>query len=349
MLKHTLLIALFAAGCEQEDIQRYQVERVEPRSAPVGLMAPMPAPAAQSAGPQRTLAAIVPTDEQTWYFKVTGSPAAVEPHVSDFLAFISSVNIAPGGNVQWNPPSTWRQEQGSGMRYATFHLGEGTAALQLTVIPLAPSPVLDNINRWRDQIGLGPVTEAELDQTTRRVATKNGQAIVVDIAAGESNANDAPQPAGPAPAPGPDPSAAPAPTAADGFRYTPPAGWVADPAPSGFRKAAFTVGQGDQAVLVTVIPLGGPAGGTEANVNRWRGEVELPPATEQEITNALQPVAIGGAAGHIIELAGPTRRTIAAFVPRGEATWFFKMTGPNAAVEGQRAAFIALLESVSFE
>ena len=54
-----------------------------------------------------------------------------------------------------------------------------------------------------------------------------------------------------------------------------PEGWKENP-PSEFRVASFKV---EDKADVSVVPLPGAAGGDLSNVNRWRGQVELPPYT----------------------------------------------------------------------
>ncbi|MBI3465128.1 MAG: hypothetical protein HY000_19035, partial [Planctomycetes bacterium] len=57
------LVLAVLAGCEQDEIRRYQVPREE-----------SPKPHASSRKPQaeRMLAAIVPRDDQTWFIKLAG-------------------------------------------------------------------------------------------------------------------------------------------------------------------------------------------------------------------------------------------------------------------------------------
>src|SRR4051812_23526624 len=71
-------------------------------------------------------------------------------------------------------------------------------------------------------------------------------------------------------------------------------GW--EEAPLGeMRVASFRVkGQGGQTADVSVIPLPGMAGHDLDNVNRWRGQVSLPPVSESELAGLGQPVELAG-------------------------------------------------------
>ncbi|MES1194548.1 MAG: hypothetical protein ABUL65_01550, partial [Opitutus sp.] len=67
------------------------------------------------------------------------------------------------------------------------------------------------------------------------------------------------------------------PTGSDNLAWTAPADWTAK-APGAMRKGSFTVkgADGSEADLsITAFP--GDTGGLLANLNRWRGQISLPP------------------------------------------------------------------------
>lgn len=164
-------LGLAAGGCGPSDaIRSYTIPR----------------PAARA---ERILAAIVPGPEQTWFFKVAAAPEEIQPHVDAFRQLIQSVRFegtAPA-RPEWKLPAGWRQQEGSGMRFATLRFGGQDDPLELTVIPL-PTPdgdprtyAVSNINRWREQIGLAPMTADALDAESESVALASGTARVVDM------------------------------------------------------------------------------------------------------------------------------------------------------------------------
>ena len=63
-----------------------------------------------------------------------------------------------------------------GGRYATILIGPEAHPLELTVMSLGGS-LLENVNRWRDQVGLPPVKNEELGTASREVTTKQGKKI----------------------------------------------------------------------------------------------------------------------------------------------------------------------------
>lgn len=150
------------------------------------------------------------------------------------------------------------------------------------------------------------------------------------------------------------PPSAPAslPTARPRLTWKMPAGWIEVP-PSEMRVASFNVkgADGKQADM-SVIPLSGTAGGEAANVNRWRGQVGLPPATEEALQKAAQAVEVGGQPAELHDVtgtnssSGDATRILAVIQHRAGTTWFFKMTGDDALVAQQKPAFIEFLKSI---
>ncbi|HUA66793.1 MAG TPA: hypothetical protein VME24_13160 [Alphaproteobacteria bacterium] len=135
---------------------------------------------------------------------------------------------------------------------------------------------------------------------------------------------------------------------------TPP-GWTSVP-PGEMRVASFKIaGPGGQSADVSVVPLSGMGGGDFANVNRWRGQVGLQAAPDDQLQNSAENVEAGGQSASLYDLAGqssssgrPTR-ILGAIQHRDGTAWFFKMTGDAALVEQQKPAFIAFLKSLDFE
>jgi hypothetical protein len=142
--------------------------------------------------------------------------------------------------------------------------------------------------------------------------------------------------------------------AAAWLRWTLPAGWE-QVAPGEMRAASFRVkGLDGKQADVGVFLLPGLAGGDLDNVNRWRSQVGLPPVTEAEMTKLAQPVEISGQVAQLYEQAGQNpgsdekTRVLAAILRREGVAWFFKMTGDDALVAGQKPAFVEFLRSVTF-
>ncbi|HJW09593.1 MAG TPA: hypothetical protein VJ483_08170 [Holophagaceae bacterium] len=156
-------------------------------------------------------------------------------------------------------------------------------------------------------------------------------------------------PLGPAMPAAPDDVAAPPhPTGPGTLQWTLPKGWT-EAGGSGMRFATLKApGAGE--LDISVVVLSGPAGGEVANVNRWRGQISLPPMDEAAVAKARK--AVRSKAGEIglfdfTSEGAPQRRMVAGLLstPDGN-TWFLKMVGDPAAVSKAQSEFLRFLESL---
>ncbi len=147
---------------------------------------------------------------------------------------------------------------------------------------------------------------------------------------------------------GMDPSARPK------LTYKTPDGWT-ESDPGSMRVASFKIAKDGKQADVSVIPLGGAAGGDIANVNRWRGQVGLEPASEADLKKTAQAVEVTGQPAELYDIAGKnpgsgdSMRVLGVILHRDDVAWFFKMTGDDALVEAQKPALVEFLKSVKFE
>jgi hypothetical protein len=126
-----------------------------------------------------------------------------------------------------------------------------------------------------------------------------------------------------------------------------PQGWTQVP-PSAMRYASFSAGTGADKIDVSVITFAGEGGSDIDNVNRWRGQIGLPPASEAAINLQITKFKAADAPFAAIDLAGPNARTLAAWTRRDGRVWFFKATGPDTAVDKEKANFTKFVQSVRF-
>ncbi len=132
-----------------------------------------------------------------------------------------------------------------------------------------------------------------------------------------------------------------------------PAGWQEAPA-SQMSAATFIIkGEGGEA-NVTITPLPNLAGREELVVNMWRQQVGQPPLNGEEVKQALTDIEVAGEKGQFFEITGspegrPTRIITAMQHGRGDASWFYKLSGDEAVVNAQKPAFLEFVKSVRFE
>ena len=127
-----------------------------------------------------------------------------------------------------------------------------------------------------------------------------------------------------------------------------PAQWTAK-SPGSMRKGSYAIkGDGAEAdMAITAFP--GDVGGELANLNRWRGQIQLPPVAPAEFEAATQHLDRNGLHMTIVDVAGTgadAKRILGAMVPYAGATWFFKLIGPEALVAKEKATFMAFLDTV---
>lgn len=325
--------AALLCGCQQDEIQHYRVPKPP---APV-------AKTAGGAGEQRMLAAILPRGEKSWFVKLVGPPDVVAAHAQAFERFIRSLRFTKDAAkpLAWTVPEGWREEPGQGeFRYATLRVAPELEA----TVSSAGGSLLDNVNRWRGQIGLKPVGDAELAKLAKAVPAEGIEAKLFDMTGTGGNDTMKMPPFARAKAPRVPPQARP------GIKYQTPEGWTAAAKPGAMSVATLQVSAGGQTADVTVTPLSGDAGGLLNNVNRWRGQVGLNPVDEPQLAKEMQKLDVAGTTAPYFDLSGPRgQRILIAVVPRGDTTWFIKMTGPTELVGKQKAAFEAFIRSLRFE
>lgn len=136
----------------------------------------------------------------------------------------------------------------------------------------------------------------------------------------------------------------------DALTWTAPAKWKSKPA-SAMRKATYAVpgaaGGGDAELAISAFP--GDVGGELANVNRWRGQLQLDPIAESDLASQVQRIEHHGLKFGVVELTGrgaAAQRMLGAFVRVGEATWFFKLSGPDATVAAAKPDFLDFLATI---
>lgn len=132
--------------------------------------------------------------------------------------------------------------------------------------------------------------------------------------------------------------------------WTPLAGWQPKTG-SATRKGSYAIaGEGGATADLAITAFPGDVGGEVANVNRWRGQVQLAPLSDSDAAAALARLDVNGLKIAILDVAsaeGADRvRMIGAMIPFGGSTWFFKLLGPDALVAAQKPAFLEFLKTV---
>jgi hypothetical protein len=99
----------------------------------------------------------------------------------------------PGNPAQWTKPEGWSEQPLSEMRLGSFKVdGPNAASADVSVIafPGEAGGLVSNINRWRGQLQLAPLEEAELRQSIQRTEVDHVPTYLVDF----QTAENAPKP-----------------------------------------------------------------------------------------------------------------------------------------------------------
>jgi len=283
-------------------------------------------------------------------------------------------------------PSNWEQQPLSQMRQASFLVhGENGTVADISLVTLGPAAgnILANVNRWLGQLSQDPVSQEKLAKMIEKVPTAHGEIEVLDLS-GKPEAGDASKDGRIVAAIASDDgktaffkmrgnpqlvsmekqnflkwvksthtagtnettmaSAAPV-TESSQIKWDVPAGWSPVPA-SGMRYASFAAVADDGAKIdISVATFPGDGGDDRANVNRWRQQIGLPPIEGEP---PISPLRSSDAAFSTVDIAGPNARTLAAWTRKDGRAWFFKLTGPNTAVEKEKPNFVKFIQSVRF-
>ncbi len=131
------------------------------------------------------LAAIIPLEGETWFFKLNAPTLELETKRSGFMTFLKSIQIGsnaaqPDGGgatgsgglrINLDVPAGWEKNEGGAMRVASFRIPgtDGGVDGDVSVIPVPgdAGTTLEHVNRWRAQLRL-PALQSENDPALGR-------------------------------------------------------------------------------------------------------------------------------------------------------------------------------------
>lgn len=344
------LCAVFLlTGCEQqEQISTYTVPTHESLQTREFLKES----AARKPKPARMLAAIAPQGPVLWFFKLQGPPDAVAEHEGEVRDFLTSLHFNAAGNPEWTLPKDWqvKGETPGGMRYQTLTM-PGDLEMSVTKLPAGDDlekAILDNINRWRNQLDLPFIEIEDLPTRTEKIKAGDIDITWLNITGKARPAAAMPgMPGGMPPmaqADGPARPAAARPAESSDIQFEKPAEWAEAP-PKQFITAAFEVKDGSKQLSITVSRAGGSK---VANINRWRGQLGVDPLPADEVAKAVQEFPVGKRKGELVEIKSETQTLIAVMIEDGERTVFVKLMGDSELAVRERKRFEDFVRSVKF-
>ena len=159
-----------ATGCHRDDVKVYRVAKDQDQ-------------------PQQQTAPALPTDSPN------PSLPPGHPDVSSVpAASLPAASAAALPQLTWKTPNGWTEVPPSEMRVASFKVtGPDGKSADVSVIPLPGLAGSDeaNVNRWRSQVGLSPVSPDELKKSVENVEAASQPAQLYDIAGQNPGGGDA--------------------------------------------------------------------------------------------------------------------------------------------------------------
>ena len=136
-------------------------------------------------------------------------------------------------------------------------------------------------------------------------------------------------------------------TPTSGFSWKKPESWIPSSG-SSMRLASFDVPYSDGMGDLSVIQLGGTGGGFEANVNRWRRQLNLEPQSLSEIEKEMIENKGGMGLYNVIGIINEELGSafLCAILPAGNQTLFVKLSANPKGVREIETDFISFCSSL---
>ena len=135
-----------------------------------------------------------------------------------------------------------------------------------------------------------------------------------------------------------------------------PEGWRSVESANSMRVASFTVEMPDRSRgEVSAVAIPGMNGDDLQFVNLWREQVKLPPIEAAEVSKFVEAASIAGGDGKLFTMENPPApgaasgaAVLVGMLVKDEFTWFFKFSGDDKLIQGQRSVFKDFLKGLSF-
>jgi hypothetical protein len=169
--------ALLLAGCRDKEVVSYRAPRdsVPPATPPQMAMG---GAAAQGQLP----------DGHPPIGGASGAPVAPAAGGGDMAnmaaAGLPASAVSQNNALAWTAPSQWQERPPGSIRKGSYTIpGEGDAKgdLSITAFPGDTGGLHANVNRWRGQIGLAPVGNAEVEQSVQHLDVNGLHIDLVEI------------------------------------------------------------------------------------------------------------------------------------------------------------------------
>lgn len=291
------------------------------------------------------------------------------------------VSSAP---IHWITPPSWQQLASTSIRIGNFAVpgrGNSKADVGIFSFPGTVGTELENVNRWRGELKLPNIEQSEI--SSEPVAIDGIEGKLYDIAGAKDRTVVATLPrngamwffkmrgpqeivVGAKPTfldflksvhfstPTPKTTATSADNAESGPQWTVPASWKEKQAGPMIFKSFSAGEENGKTAAVNISFFPGDVGGTLANVNRWRGQLGLSAVDDSGLGKVTQSLDTAGGQATLVDFSGTDAKTgqparlIAAIVPHGANTWFYKLMGDGPVVENEKGNFVKFVQTAHY-
>jgi hypothetical protein len=124
-------------------------------------------------------------------------------------------------------------------------------------------------------------------------------------------------------------------------RWNAPSGWV-EQQPGAMQDAKFSVADGKAVMTISVFENSG--GELRPNVDRWRAQIGLKPATDEEFAKSVTPLDLPEGKATVVDVTGPQQSLVSIIAVRGARSWYFKLLGEPAVIAAEKSKLIEFVK-----
>lgn len=327
-------------GCYK---QRVEVHLDKDRTRPMGteridasLQPPEKGPVGE---PEETrmVVTIHNREKEMWFFRVTGPKQDIDQTESGWRPFVDGIEFGDNEEPLMELPEGWQTGRSSQFRYATV-ITNLKPPIEIIVSRLPQGQnLISNINRWRGQLSLDPISERPEDHVKPRY--EGDDSILVYDEVGQSSGGGMVPPfANRRPA---EPS--------EKIAYSIPPDWTKLSESVAISK--YEKKEDGSSIEISVTKLPGSAIQWPSVVRMWSGQLKLPEPDEEKIESISESLTVDSATAKkvLLESEETNKSIIGIMIDKGATSWFVKMSGDTSLVESEAEKFSKMVESIEFE
>ena len=251
--------------------------------------------------------------------------------------------------VHWATPSGWKELAPTSMRVGNFLVTKGDQKAEVSILqfPGRVGTELENVNRWRGEIGLKPIGENEVSAQTVAIGRASGKlydlpgptlsTIAAILEKGDVSwffkmrgdkeivsesketfgeflksitfhSDDEDKPAVAEKPISTNIKKVPDEPVSGEPKFDVPPDWQEKP-PSAMVLKSFSVGDAEHEAKISITVFPGDVGGTLANVNRWRNQLSLESVGESELSKLTTSIDVLGGKATLVDMNGTDGKT----------------------------------------